>query len=135
MRTTEVAELLEVSPTSVPRYARRAGLEPSIGGAHWSPGDALAMLTLRQLGGSARFAEGCRKVGEAIDNGYPPAYLVTRGGPENVAVIEAEDPAVADELVVELLAQASDAGAAVRVVKLRTMVRRLDPWLRELIDA
>lgn len=130
MKAAEIAKLLGVAPSSVSRYATRASIANPR-----SPGDALALMVLRALDGSARFAEGARKTGEALDAGYPPAYLMTRGGTENVVVIESESPSATDEMLAALLLQANDAGAAVRVVKLRPMVATLQPWLAELIDA
>lgn len=145
MRSAEVVQVLGLRyHEEVARLRDRVGLTAPVGQGNrhsWSPGDALAMHIVRELGraqqGSAesKWAEGARKCGEAVDNGYCPAYLVTRGGPENVVVIETENPKQTDEMLGELLLQASDAGAAVRVVKLRTIVRKLEPWIRELVDA
>lgn len=141
MRTPEIAKLLGQGERNVTRLAYALGLASPIGSGNshaWSPGDVLAMLTLVALNGPTggeQYVEGALKCGEALDAGYPPAYLVTRGGTENVVVLESESPAQTDEMVAALLLQASDAGSAVRVVKLRPMVKALGPWLAELVDA
>ena len=136
MRSAEVAELLRCPTSTVPRQARRAGLDHVIGNADaWSPGDVLAVMVLRALDGKATYAEGARKCGEALDAGYPPAYLVTRGGSENVVVIDDGDELQVQSTVAGILLQASDAGAPVQVVKLRPMVQKLEPWIRELARA
>lgn len=133
MRTSEVAQLFGVTHGRVANFARAVGIDRAIGSRDsWSPGDALALWIVRELDGKPRFADGARKCGEALDSGYPPAYLITRGGEEYVVVIESESPAQTDEMVASLLLQANDAGAVVRVVRLRPMVARLAPWLAEL---
>jgi hypothetical protein len=145
MRSADAAKVLQLDHLSiVARLRDRAGLPRPIGAGgvstRWSPGDVLAMFVVLECDGASdgresRWAEGARKCGEALDAGYPPAYLVTRGGSENVVVIESESPAQTDEMVAALLLQASDAGAAVKVVRLRPIVKRLAPWMAELVDA
>lgn len=133
MRSREIADLLEVATTTIPRLARRAGVPDPIGGGDsWSPGDALALMVLQRLDGRSEFAESARKCGEALDARYVPAYLVTRGGPELALVLEGPQ---ADNELVALLLLASDAGTPVRVLKLRPMVEQLEPWTRELVTA
>lgn len=137
MRTVDVAHLLGAGHTHVLRTLYRVSETAPVGSGaqhHWSPGEALAAIVLSELDGHESFIEGARKCGEALDNGYPPAFLVTRGGCESVLVIESEDPRATDEMVTSLLLQASDAGAAVRVVRLRPYLELLDPYVRELVD-
>lgn len=146
MRSADVAKLLgiDASPNVlVPRLRDRAGLAAPIGSGYrhsWSPGDVLAMFIVNELDGpgggvESKWAEGARKCGEALDNGYTPAYLVARGLAENLVVLESENPDATDEMLAAVLMQAIDAGAAVKVVRLREMVRRLAPWMAELVDA
>lgn len=146
MRSAEVADLIGITLGNTLRVAYQLGLGEAIGtGAHhhWSPGDALAMSIMQSISTDVRagrgpeltptiYAEGAVKCGEALDNGYRPAYLVTRGRTENVVVLETEDPRATDEMVEALLLQAMDAGAAVKVVRLRGTVSALEPWLHEL---
>lgn len=145
MRSADAVEILGLDHLSiVARLRDRAGLHPIIGAGgvstRWSPGDVLAMHIVAEIDGpgggiESRWAEGARKCGEALDSGFRPAYLITRGGDENVVVIESEHPEQTDEMVAALLIQASDAGATVKVVRLRQIVKRLEPWLAELVDA
>lgn len=147
MRTVDAAKVLRVEQRTITRLRDRAGLAAPIGSGsayRWSPGDVVAMFIVKELDGPDRqgsggmesqWAEGARKVGEAVDSGFPPAFLLTRGGSENVVVLESEHPDATDEMLAELLTQASDAGAVIRVVPLRRFLRRLAPWMHELVDA
>lgn len=138
MRTVEVQHLLGHPHTHALRTLYRVSDTAPVGSGaqhHWSPGEALAALVLTALDGHEQYVEGARKCGEALDNGYPPAFLVTRGGCESIVVIETEDPRATDEMVQSLLLQASDAGAAVRVVRLRPYLELLAPFVSELVDA
>lgn len=144
MRSRDALEVLSITdPRTITRLRDRAGLAAPIGSGtphRWSPGDVLAMYIVHEFDGASdgresKWAEGARKCGEALDNGYRPAFLVTRGHTENLVVIETEHPDQTDEMVKDLLMQASDAGAAVKVLRLREVVAALEPWLSELIDA
>lgn len=138
MRTVEIAHLLGAGHTHVLRTLYRVSETAPVGSGaqhHWSPGEALAAMVLIELDGRELYVESARKCGEALDNGYPPAFLVTRGGCESIVVIESEDPGATDEMVTALLLQASDAGAAVRIVRLRPFLEQLAPFVSELVDA
>lgn len=146
MWSSDASSLLGVEITRVSRLGYRAGCAIPLGSGnphHWSPGDVLAMHIVNELDGpgasglrpESKWAEGARACGEALDNQFAPAYLVTRGAAEFVVVLESIEPRTTDEMVGALLLQASDAGAAVKVVRLREFVARLGPWLAELVDA
>lgn len=146
MLSSDASELLGVEITRVSRLGYRTRIAEPLGSGnvhHWSPGDVLAMHIVNELDGpgasgvrpESLWAEGARACGEALDNQFEPAFLVTRGESEFVVVLESIDPPTTDEMVAALLLQALDAGAAVKVVRLRNFVAMLEPWCVELVDA
>lgn len=138
MRTSDAAHVLGCNSRVVTRLAYALGITQPIGAgsAHiWSPGDVLSMAVFRALDSHDRYADGARQAGWALDADARPCFLVTRGGPENLVVCETDLAGQAEEILAEVLLQASDAGCAVRVVRLRPMIESLAPFVRELVNA